>query len=181
MKETGRGQRSPLLWSWHPRKVPSPSLPQINLYCFLCSPTSCASPLPSQGGVGGGGWGQFRIAGSFFRDSTLLGAIRSGKWQDVFSKAPKCWEGPGETTDLPSSRKVASKSDYVADLLWLFHITRGRYIIHWILLFINILKPGQIWDSLRPPLAWSAFSCIEAPNSSQEKWESESPKDRPWI
>lgn len=78
-----------------------PLLPPNPICTVSFAPQLPAPPLPSLGG------GKFRIAGSFFQGQHAAGSnsLRGGNEQDVFSKAPKCWEGPGETTDLQSPSK----------------------------------------------------------------------------
>ena len=55
-----------------PGRFPPPLASKSNLYCFLCSPTSCSSTtFPG---------GKFRVAGNFIQGQhTLLGAICSGE------------------------------------------------------------------------------------------------------
>ena len=63
----------------------------------------------------------------FFKDSTLLGAIRSGEEMSRMYFQRRLSAGRDlvrPRISSPLQRKVASKSDYVADLLWLFHILR---------------------------------------------------------
>lgn len=71
MKETGRGQCSRLLWSWNPRKVPSPSCLQTQFVPFpLLLNFLLLHYLPG---------GSLGLQAVLFKASTLLGAICSGE------------------------------------------------------------------------------------------------------